>query len=74
MSKINVSKRRERIAKIKRKKSTLITLPVELVEISKKYCEAVGISFSELVRQALAEKLERLSLLSEHVKKEIILR
>jgi len=43
-------------------------MPKETVEIIDKACDALGLSFSEFLRQAALEKLERLSLLSTVVR------
>ena len=45
-----------------------ISMPPELIEVIKEYCKETGLSFSEFLRQAALEKLEKLSLISARIK------
>jgi len=42
----------------RKRKTKTISLPPELLQIAEEYCKKTGITFSELVRQALTQKLD----------------
>ena len=48
-----------------------ISMPVETVRLIQMAAKITGVSFSEFLRQAAIEKMERLSLISTAIKQEM---